>query len=100
MQLSQPQAAISNSEARFRIAACGRRFGKSWLAMNEMAKFARYPNQKILAVAPTYKQCKNIWWNDLKGMLIEKNWVKKINESELTITLVNNSTITLRSSEN
>jgi len=100
MKLSKPQAQISNSEARFRIAACGRRFGKSWLAMNEMAKFARYPNQKILAVAPTYKQCKNIWWNDLKGMLIEKNWVKKINESELMITLVNGSTITLRSSEN
>ena len=100
MQLTVPQAQISSSEARFRIAACGRRFGKSWLAMNEMAKFARFPEQKILAVAPTYKQCKNIWWNDLKGMLIERNWVKKINESELTITLVNSSTITLRSSEN
>lgn len=100
MQLSGPQCEISSSEARFRIAACGRRFGKSWLAMNEMAKFARFPEQKILAVAPTYKQCKNIWWNDLKGMLIERNWVRKINESELTITLVNSSTITLRSSEN
>ena len=100
MQLSAPQSSISSSESRFRIAACGRRFGKSWLAMNEMAKFARYPDQKILAVAPTYKQCKNIWWNDLKGMLLEKNWVKKINESELTITLINSSTITLRSSEN
>jgi len=100
MKLSKPQQTISDSEARFRIAACGRRFGKSWLAMNEMAKFARHPHQKILAVAPTYKQCKNIWWNDLKGMLIERNWVKKINESELMITLVNGSTITLRSSEN
>ena len=100
MKLSKPQAQISNSEARFRIAACGRRFGKSWLAMNEMAKFARYPNQRILACAPTHKQCKTIWWSELKSMLIERNWVKKINESELMITLVNGSTITLRSADN
>ena len=62
MKLTPPQKEISNCEARFKVAACGRRFGKSYLAMNEMAKFARYPNQKILAVAPTYKQCKNIWF--------------------------------------
>ncbi len=100
MKLSKVQQQVSNDPNRFRILAMGRRGGKSFLAMNEMAKFARFPNQKILAIAPTYKQCKNIWWNDLKGMLLEKNWVKKINESDLQITLVNGSTITLRSSEN
>ena len=100
MKLSKVQQTVSNDPNRFRILSGGRRLGKSYLAMNEMAKFARFPNQRILAVAPTYKQCKNIWWNDLKGMLIEKNWAKKINESELQITLVNGSTITLRSSEN
>ena len=100
MRLSQAQQKISDDTSRNRVCACGRRFGKSWLAMNEMAKFARFPDQRILAVAPTYKQCKNIWWNDLKGMLIDRKWVRKINESELTITLVNGSTITLRSAEN
>lgn len=100
MKLSKVQKIVSDDQNRFRILSGGRRLGKSYLAMNEMAKFARFPNQRILAVAPTYKQCKNIWWNDLKGMLIEKNWAKKINESELQITLVNGSTITLRSSEN
>ena len=100
MKLSKVQKTVSDDTNRFRILAMGRRGGKSYLAMNEMAKFARFPNQKILAIAPTYKQCKNIWWNDLKGMLLEKNWVKKINESDLQITLVNGSTITLRSSEN
>ncbi len=100
MKLSKVQKTVSQDTNRFRILAMGRRGGKSYLAMNEMAKFARFPNQKILAIAPTYKQCKNIWWNDLKGMLLEKNWVKKINESDLQITLVNGSTITLRSSEN
>jgi len=73
MKLSDPQKTISADKARFKVVSAGRRFGKSWLAMNEMAKYARYPNQRILAVAPTYKQCKNIWWNDLKAMLIEKH---------------------------
>jgi hypothetical protein len=100
VKLSKVQKKVSDDTNRFRILAMGRRGGKSFLAMNEMAKFARFPNQKILAIAPTYKQCKNIWWNDLKSMLLEKNWVKKINESDLQITLVNGSTITLRSSEN
>ena len=100
MKLTTPQQEISNSNARFRVVGAGRRFGKSYLSINEMAKFARHPNRRILAVAPTYKQVKNVLWDDLKAMLVERNWVKKINESELTITLVNNSKITLRSADN
>lgn len=100
MKLSAPQQQVSDDHTRFRVVAAGRRFGKSMLALNEMAKYARFPNSRVLAVAPTYKQCKNIWWNDLKSMLIDRRWVRKINESELQITLVNASTITLRSSEN
>ena len=43
--------------------------------------------------------CKQIIWEDLKTLLRDKNWIKKINESELTITLVNGSTIFLRSAD-
>ena len=100
MRLSKPQQLVSDDPTRFRVVAAGRRWGKSTLAINEMAKFARMPGQRVLAVAPTYKQCKNIWWNDLKSLMIEKRWAKKINESDLQITLINGSTITLRSSEN
>lgn len=100
MKLRPGQQEISDSTARFRVVAAGRRFGKSYLAINEMAKYARFPNQRVLAVAPTYKQIKNVLWDDLKGLLIERNWVKKINESELQITLVNGSKITLRSADN
>jgi hypothetical protein len=100
MKLREPQEIISNNDSRFRVAACGRRFGKTYLSINEMAKFARFPNKRILAVAPTYKQVKNVIWDDLKTLLVSCNWVKKINESELQIRLVNNSTITLRSSDN
>lgn len=100
MKLRPPQIEISNCTSRFRVAACGRRFGKSYLSINEMAKFSRFPNKRILAVAPTYKQVKNVLWEDLKFLLSQRNWIKKVNESELQIKLVNNSTITLRSADN
>jgi hypothetical protein len=65
-----------------------------------MVKFARFPNRRVLAVAPTYKQVKGVLWDDIRAMLIERNWVKKINETDLSITLVNGSKITLRSADN
>ena len=51
-------------------------------------------------IAPTYRMAKQIAWEDLKALLREKNWAKKINESELTITLINDSIIMLRSADN
>ena len=100
MKLTKPQQTISDDPARFRVICAGRRFGKSFLAINELAKFARYPNQRCLYIATTYRQAKGVIWNDMLQMLSEKNWVKKINQSELTVTLINDSTITFRSSEN
>lgn len=100
MQLTPPQQQISADPARFKIAGCGRRFGKSFLSINEMAKFARYPNSKVLYCAPTYRQAKTVIWDELKTQLYAVNWIKKVNESDLTITLVNGSTIAIRSSDN
>lgn len=100
MRLSKPQQQVSDNTSRFRVVAAGRRFGKSILSLNELAKYARQPNQRCLYVAPTYRQAKTVMWNELKDALIHRRWVKKINESELQITLVNHSTITLRSTDN
>jgi len=98
--LTQPQNTVINSNARFRVLVTGRRFGKTFLAINELAKFASKSNSKIWYVAPTYRQAKSICWSDLKEKLVKHKWVKKINHSDLTITLKNNSTITLRGSDN
>ena len=100
MPLTQPQTNVINSDARFRVLVTGRRFGKTYLAINEIAKFASQPNKKVWYVAPTYRQAKSICWTELKEKLIKHKWVKSINHSDLTITLRNNSTITLRGSEN
>ena len=100
MPLTNPQTEVIKSKSRFRVLITGRRFGKTFLAINELAKFASSPNKRVWYVAPTYRQAKQICWNDLKDRLIEHKWVKKINNSDLTITLRNNSTITLRGADN
>ena len=99
MALSQPQLEIANSPARFRVCVAGRRFGKTFLSIRELAKFARFPNRTILYVAPTYKQAKQIVWEALKLKLESVNWVKSTNESELTIKLINGTKIMLRSAD-
>jgi phage terminase large subunit-like protein len=53
------QEPMHASAARFRIATCGRRFGKTLLCLNELAKFA-WENPDTLSwwVAPTYAQAR------------------------------------------
>ena len=67
--------------------------------MWEIAKFARQPNRRILYVAPSYRQAKSIIFEDLKARLIDRRWLKKSNESELSFLLVNNTKIELRSAD-
>jgi hypothetical protein len=100
MPLSAAQQQIANSAARFRVAVCGRRFGKTYLALREMCKWSSQPNRKVWYISPTYRQSKQTIWKPLKDRLQNLRWVKKINESDLTIELVNGSTISLRGADN
>ena len=100
MILTEPQKEILNYPARFKVVVSGRRFGKTYASIASLAKHASKPNSKVMYVAPSYRMAKQIVWEDLKEMLRSKNWIKKINESELTITLVNASIIMLRSVDN
>lgn len=99
MPLSKAQATIANTPKRFRTAICGRRFGKTFLAIRELARFARHPNQLCWYIAPTRSQGKGIVWDQLKERLGALNWIAKTNESELTITLINGSEITIKSAD-
>jgi hypothetical protein len=65
-----------------------------------MARGARQPNQRIFYVAPSYRQAKQTVWTGLKDRLLALNWVAKINESDLRVDLVNNSSIALRGADN
>ena len=99
--LTKPQLKVSSSKARFRVLISGRRFGKTYLAVTEMMKYASKPNQRIWYVAPTFKMAKDICWSALKEMLNMFNWIEDINETTMTITIrQSNSTISLKGADN
>jgi hypothetical protein len=100
MSLNPGQLAVTNSGARFRVVIAGRRWGKTHLAIRELAKVCRQPMKRAFYVAPTYRQAKQIVWDTLKWRLQDLGWARKINESDLTITLVNGSSISLRGADN
>ena len=68
--------------------------------MWEIARVARYPHKRIFYIAPSYRQAKQIIWQDLREQMYARRWVRRVNESDLTIELVNGSRISLRSADN
>jgi hypothetical protein len=70
------------------------------LAIRELCYHGRLPDQEIWYVAPTYRQAKTIVWRKLKNRLQDLRWIQKINEAELSITLKNNTTISLKGADN
>jgi len=98
--LSKPQKQVLDCDKRFRCIIAGRRWGKTFLAITEIAKFTRYPRKRCFYVAPSYRMAKTIVWNDLVEKLTKHKWIKTVNNSDLTITLRNGSTISLRGADN
>lgn len=71
---------------RFRVVCCGRRFGKTTLAVWEMLGVALYNNDvQVCYIAPTYQQARDIAWQELKKACLPAT--KNVNESRLEITL-------------
>ena len=100
MKLTDIQKEIVNDENRFKIVISGRRSGKTMSAITSLAKHARHPNRKCMYIAPSYRMAKQIVYDDLYQMLKDRNWLKKVNQSDLAFTLVNGSVIYLRSADN
>ena len=99
--LTNPQHKVSSSDKRFRVLISGRRFGKTYLCISEMMKYASQVNQNIWYCAPTFKMARDICWLPLKQILHQFNWVDDINESNLTIKIrKSNSRISLKGCEN
>jgi hypothetical protein len=100
MALTEAQKTICDSPARFRVSVCGRRFGKTYVALRELAKHASNTNQEVMYVAPSYRMAKSIAWNHIKDKLKQLKWVEQTNEAELTIRLKSGSKIYLKGAEN
>jgi hypothetical protein len=100
MPLSLAQSSIVTAPQRFKVVVAGRRFGKTHLAIRELCRHARLPDQTVWYVAPTYKQAKMIAFKALKRKLMDLRWAKKINETELSFELKNGSIIALKGADN
>lgn len=87
MQLTQSQRIIASDKHRFRVVNCGRRFGKTILAIEEMIALGLHKESRIAYIAPTYQQARDIAWEQLKKRLIDTN--PEINESRLEVRVKN-----------
>jgi len=91
--LTNSQKEVALDLHRFRVLCCGRRWGKTTLAIDQMKARSAIPNSRICYVAPTYQQARDIAWEQLRKDYTEAG---KINESRLEINVVNGSVIFLR----
>jgi hypothetical protein len=85
--LTPKQQSIWYDDSRFRVLCCGRRSGKSLLAINELIRAAQTGYKKnVWYVSPTYKMSKRIAWKLLKEAIPSKNILSK-NEQDLEIII-------------
>lgn len=98
LSLHAKQMEVYQSKARFRVVVAGRRWGKTALSRVLIIRHAKLPRQKIWYVAPTYRMAKQIMWTDLLEA-IPKRWIRKINETSLSITLINGTRIELKGAD-
>lgn len=82
------QLEVINSDKRYKVLAWGRRTGKSVLAGLISFKSAMEVQGNYYIVAPTERQAKSIYWNDILRIVIPKELLDKcyINKVEKTIT--------------
>jgi PBSX family phage terminase large subunit len=85
--LHTTQAEVAKDKSRFRVLCCGRRWGKTTLAVEEIKGVALFKNARIAYIAPTYQQARDIAWQ----MLLKefKPIISKLNESRLELEVKN-----------
>src|SRR3990167_2914024 len=81
--LTPPQKIIAKDTHRFRVIRCGRRFGKTTLAIKEIRARAISKKSRIAYFATTYQQARDIAWELLKSEL--QGAISSINEARLEI---------------
>lgn len=92
------QQKMHASQARFRVANCGRRFGKTLMGQNEIAKGAlERPRGRYWWVSPTYKQTKLAF--ESTALALRPVLAKDPNWTDMRLDLINGSIIEGRSAE-
>lgn len=86
---------------RYVVVVAGRRLGKTTAAAARMARKAvNKKNAVIWYIAPTYRQAKDIMWEQLKALFPKAYLRGKPNETELSIRLINGSVLALKGADN
>lgn len=103
MRLHPSQSRVFRSRARFRTLVAGRRFGKTWLAAAEIARWVQESGRgdwRFWYVAPTYREARDIFWNDIKRVFYDLRWIHGVpNESRLEIDLITGAHIALKGAD-
>jgi len=98
IHLSKAQDEIFGDKSRFKVVVAGRRFGKTVLALSTLLYHANSkPNSINWYTAPTYRQAKQIAWRMLQSFAPR---ILSKNETDLSMTFLNGSTIALRGADN
>ena len=98
VSLHDAQMEIFRSPKRFKVASCGRRFGKSYLAAWVLIiKALQSTSKDVFYVAPTFQQAKDILWAILKD--VGRDVIKSAHENTATLTLINDRKIYLKGSD-
>lgn len=87
MLLHETQKQVAKDNHRFRVLCCGRRWGKTTLAVEEIKGVALSKNARIAYIAPTFQQARDIAWQMLIKEL--RPITKKVNESRLELEVMN-----------
>lgn len=99
LKLHRFQKLVHRDESRFRVIVAGRRWGKTQLArISIIMAAASAPKQLVWYVAPTYQMARDILWDELKDS-IPKEWIANINETRMSIRLINGSRIVLKGAD-
>ena len=99
LTLKPKASAVFADPARFVMATCGRRFGKSYLAVAKALKVAlEKPRANVLMLAPTHEMAKATLWRSLTD-LVPESWISKRLDSTLELHLINGSRIECKSGD-
>jgi phage terminase large subunit-like protein len=98
VDLHPAQLEIFHSEARFKVVAAGRRFGKSRLAAwILLIKALQSESKDVFYIGPTFQQSKDIMWAMLKEL--GDGLIATAHENTAVLTLVNGRKIYLKGSD-
>jgi hypothetical protein len=84
---------LRQKETQYTVVAAGRRSFKTESAKRHtMAEALSTANQRLFLAAPTHRQAKDIYWQDILD-LVPKHEIKKVDNTNLILTLQNNTQI-------